>query len=219
MPGGGRATRLRTILIDTTAPEPEPALLSDGRPAVVRQLRPDDRPALESLFASISEEHLYTRFFTLGRGMVAGHLDHLLADGPGVTTYVVEARDRLLGVCDVERVDASTAEVAFLVADDMHGMGIATLLLERAARDAQGRGTGWFVSDVLARNHEMIRVFTDVGFTVELVRRGSSVGVRMSTALGQAAFDAVAARRDSAVARAGSAGPQPTAVPNARPIA
>lgn len=196
----------------------ETVVLADGRQATVRHLSLRDRPALQVLFDSISEEHLYTRFFTYGRTMVAAHLDHLFADDSDVTTFVADVAGRLVGVCDVELLSSSTAEIAFLVADDVHGKGVGTLLLERAARDAQASGVDWFVSDVLARNREMIQVFTDVGFLVELVREGSTVGVRMSTALGGAAVAAEQLRHDIALARQ-AAGAQPTAVPKSRPIA
>lgn len=160
----------------------EAVVLSDGAPACVRLLEPSDRPGLEALFDSISDDHLYTRFFSLGRPMVARHLDHLFAGGPGVVTYVVEVHGRVVGVSDVEQLSPTTAEVAFLVADDMHGRGVATLLLERAARDAHGAGIAWFTADVLAVNHEMLQVFADIGFTVEAAPEGADVAVRMSTA-------------------------------------
>lgn len=159
----------------------EDVRLADGTPAVVRLLIPSDRTALQLLFDSVSEEHLYTRFFSLGRSMVTRHLDHLFARGPDVTTYVTSVAGRVCGVCDVERLSDSTAEVAFLVADDMHGRGVATLLLERAACDAHGNGIAWFTADVLSINHEMLKVFTDVGLDVELMPEGSDVGVRIST--------------------------------------
>lgn len=159
----------------------DPVVLADGSPATIRLLSPGDRSSVRALFDSISEEHLYTRFFTLGRAVVGHHLDHLFAGGPDVTTYVIEVGGRLIGVSDVERLSATTAEIAFLVADDMHGRGVATLLLERAARDAHAGGVDWFTADVLAMNHEMLKVFTDVGLDVQLMPDGSDVGVRMST--------------------------------------
>lgn len=161
----------------------------------MRLLAASDRPALQALFDSVSEEHLYTRFFTLGRGMVGRHLDHLFAGGPEMVTYVVAIQDRIVGVSDVEHLTATTAEVAFLVADDMHGRGVATLLLERAARDAHSAGIQWLTAYVLARNHEMIEVFTDVGFAVELVSEGTDTTVRMSTAPTTASGAAERSRR------------------------
>lgn len=173
----------------------ESVVLADGTAATVRLLDDRDRPAVQVLFDSVSDEHLYTRFFTLGRTMVTRHIDHLFAGGPDVTTYVVDLLGRVIGVVEVEQLSVSTGEVAFLVADDMHGRGVATLLLERAARDAHRAGIEWFTADVLAINHEMIEVFTDIGFTVELMPEGSDVAVRMSTAPTAASIAAERSRR------------------------
>lgn len=156
-------------------------LLADGSLTTVRLLAVGDRGSVQALFDSISAEHLYTRFFALGRAVVGTHLDHLFAGGPDVTTYGIAMGGRLIGVSDVERLSATTAEIAFIVADDMHGRGVGTLLLERAARGAHASGVDWFTAGVLAMNHEMLRVFTDVGLDVELMPDGSDVGVRMST--------------------------------------
>lgn len=212
--------RHRSRVMTGTAPagRDEQVVLADGKQATIRRLLAADRPHLQALFDAVNEEHLYTRFFTCGRHVVTTQLDHLFAGEPDVVTYVVDLAGRLVGVCDVERLSSSTAEIAFLVADDVHGNGVGTLLLERAARDARLTGVEWFVSDVLARNREMIRVFTDVGFVVELVRDGSDVGVRMSTTPGGAALAAERLRHDTALAQL-AARDQPTAVPKSRPIA
>jgi GNAT superfamily N-acetyltransferase len=94
-----------------------------------------------------------------------------------------------------------TNEIAFLVADDAHGLGIATLLLERAATDARAEGVEWFVADVLAINHPMLEVFADAGFKVERHADHGDVALRMSTELDADARSATAARHAGALAR------------------
>lgn len=175
--------------------------LADGRPADIRLLRGTDRPAVTALFDSCSEESLYTRFFTVGHGAISHHIDHLFDRAAGAHTYVMIADGRMIGIADVEPCDASTNEIAFLVADDSHGLGVATLLLEKAAEDARARGVEWFVADVLAVNHPMLEVFADSGFAIERHPDHGDVGLRMSTALGPAAERAIADRHASAVAR------------------
>ncbi|MDR7085223.1 GNAT superfamily N-acetyltransferase [Aeromicrobium panaciterrae] len=156
-------------------------LLLDGSRALVRRLRDSDRPAVTQLFASVCDQSAYTRFFTLGRAVVSRHVDHLFDRSAAVTTYVL-VRDRaILGIADVEVCDPTTSEIAFLVADEAHGLGAATLLLERAARDAQHCGVETFVADVLAINHPMIDVFRDAGYRVELHSDHDEISVRMST--------------------------------------
>lgn len=183
-------------------------VLADGSHAEIRLLRPEDRPAVTTLFESCSEENLYTRFFTVGQGVVSHHIDHLFDRAPDAPTYVALRAGKMLGIADVERCDDATSEIAFLVADDSHGLGIATLLLERAAEDARATGVAWFVADVLAINHPMLQVFTDAGFQVEQHPEHGDVALRMSTELTPQAQSAIAARHAAARARRGTLVPR-----------
>ncbi len=58
---------------------------------------------------------------------------------------------------------AGAAEVAFAVPDDMHGRGIATLLLEHLVSVARLRGLAAFTASTLTDNAAMARVFADAG--------------------------------------------------------
>lgn len=190
-----RTARSRTI--DRTSQ----VVLADGSIAEIRLVRAEDRPAVTTLFDSCSEENLYTRFFTVGHGAVAHHIDHLFGRAADTRTYVMLKAGRVIGIADVEHCDESTSEIAFLVADDSHGLGIATLLLERAAEDARASGVSWFVADVLAINHPMLEVFADAGFRIERHADHGDVALRMSTELDEAARTAIAARHAAALAR------------------
>ncbi len=173
-------------------------MLTDGRAACVRPVTRADRAAVTSLYALTSEANLYTRFFTSGRGVVASHLDHLFdpLDPPDV--YVVEAGGRMIGVADVERCDEITSEVAFLVADDAHGLGVATLLLERIAEEARVAGRPVARGGRPGRQPPMMAVFTDAGFAIDLHTDHGEVSVRMSTASSAAVLAASAQRHRSA---------------------
>lgn len=175
-------------------------VLADGTLAEIRPLRPEDRAAVTTLFDSCSEENLYTRFFTVGHGVVSHHIDHLFERAPDAQTYVLLRAGRVIGIADVEPCDSLTSEIAFLVADDSHGLGIATLLLERAADDAREAGVSWFVADVLAINHPMLEVFADAGFRIERRTDHGDVSLRMSTDLDATARAATARRRIRALA-------------------
>ena len=59
------------------------------------------------------------------------------------------------------------AEVAFAVPDDMHGHGIATLLLEHLVSIARDRGVQAFTAETLAENTAMLTVFADAGLPVQ----------------------------------------------------
>ncbi|MCW2771498.1 MAG: hypothetical protein JWR27_2931 [Aeromicrobium sp.] len=194
-------------LTRSSAPSATPVMLADGSLAVVRGVTSSDRPAVERLFATARPADLYTRFFSVGTAVVDLHVEHLFAAEATAMSYVVERAGSLLGIADVEPVSERTAEVAFLVADGAHGLGIATLLLERAAQDAWDRGVTTFVADVLAVNHPMIEVFRDAGFAVGLQVERDGVSVRMSTCRTPEAQAATAARHASAVAHRGTGDP------------
>lgn len=178
-----------------------PVMLSDGSEANVRQLRPADRSRVEQLFGGASASNLYARFFTVGNAVVTRHIDRLFCPEVDNLTYVLEQGDRLLGIADVEPVSESSAEIALLVDDRSHGLGIGTLLLERAAEDAWDRGVTTFVADVLAVNHPMIEVFRYAGFDVQLISQQGQVSVQMSTRRTAEAVAATAARHASALGR------------------
>ena len=83
--------------------------------------------------------------------------------------------DRLVGVASYELAgESGIAEVAFAVPDDMHGKGIATLLLEHLVSVARDRGVRAFTAETLAENAAMLKVFADAGLPV---RRRLSAGV------------------------------------------
>lgn len=181
-------------------------LLADGSWGHVRRLAPGDRDGVDALVGSCSEASLYTRFFTLGRATVGRYVDHVFdEESPGIA-YVLQRDGRIIGLANVEPVDEETGEIAFLVADDAHGCGVATLLLERAAEDARSAGIRWFVADVLASNHLMLQVFADAGFRIERRRLAGEVSVRMSTDDTSVARAARVARQEAALARRAGVG-------------
>ncbi|WP_170259216.1 GNAT family N-acetyltransferase [Nocardioides psychrotolerans] len=166
--------------LPSAACAPVDVLLSDGSRGVVRRLSPTDGPALHVLHESVSDEALRLRFFSVARVAAHHYVDHVLRD-PRTLAMVAEVEGRLVALATAEPLGADISEVAFLVADDFHGRGLGTLLLEHLAATACRVGIARFEADVLPENHDMLRVFEDAGF--EVVRRTDSgvVLVEMST--------------------------------------
>ena len=67
------------------------------------------------------------------------------------------------------------AEVAFAVPDDMHGRGIASVLLEHLVWQARQRGLEAFTAETLAENSAMLRVFADAGLPAKRRIAGGTV--------------------------------------------
>src|SRR5699024_11620955 len=71
------------------------------------------------------------------------------------------------GVGGFGRVDdGRTGEIAFNVADNHHGGGIGSVLLDHLAAAARERGITKFLADVLPGNARMISVFVEAGYDV-----------------------------------------------------
>ena len=149
--------------------EPSYALLADGSTVEIRHARPEDAADIQRMHENLSPANAYFRFFSFSpqapereaRRLCRPEDDHhaaLLArlDGTLVGAASYEATSR-----------PGIAEVAFAVSDDMHGRGIATLLLEHLVSIARHRRLTAFAAETLPENVDMQRVFTDAGLPVE----------------------------------------------------
>lgn len=183
-------------------------VLRDGSTVRVRPVRPDDEPALLEFLRTLSEGSRALRF--------AGSLsEDALRRQAGEMT---RRDDRNLGlVATAGRgggivghalyADAADgrAEVAFLVADRLHGHGLGSVLLGQLAQAAAERGVEVFEASVLPRNHRMLRMFRDSGFPVRIQAEPDEVRVTIPTEMTDTALEAFE-RRDwsAAVSAVGS---------------
>ena len=148
-------------------------LLADGRIASIRPMVGEDEADLIALHDGVGDDNLRLRFFSLNREAAHRYVEHLVhGTGTTVATLVATVRDRIVAVATAERTGTDAAEVALLVADDEHGHGLGSLLLEHLAAACRDNGVRRFVAEVLPENAAMIRVFGDVGF--EVSRRSAS---------------------------------------------
>ena len=84
---------------------------------------------------------------------------------------------------ELERPDR--AEVAFAVADEMQGRGLATVLIAHLAQVASARGITTFTATVLPENRRMISVFRESGFPVEVHASPDGIELEFPTELGE----------------------------------
>ena len=139
-------------------------ILRDGSTLRLRAPARRDAEALATFLSSLSEHSFYLRFHgvrTVDEALVEHFLD---ADWADRGVLVGELAGRIVAVAEYMRLrDASMAEVAFAVADELQGRGIGTRLLERLAARAAGVGVERFVAEVLPENRAMLRMFEDAG--------------------------------------------------------
>jgi N-acetylglutamate synthase-like GNAT family acetyltransferase len=140
--------------------------LRNGLTVSVRSASLDDEPAIWEFLCGLSVDSRRLRFFSVGidlhreahRGAAHDDADHhgivALAFGRGVVGHATFVR----------AAGSPRAEVAVEVADDLHQLGLATLLIIRLAQSAEEHQISHFFAEVLPENRDMLAVFRD-GFT------------------------------------------------------
>ena len=182
----------------TLPPLAEDVILRDGSTLRFRPPTAADETALIGFFRDLSPNSRYLRFHgatAIDHESVAGALE---TDWQTRGSLVGElAREdgllRPVALASYVRLrDPRRAEVAFAVADDLHGRGVGTRLLERLAERASAAGIEEFLAEVLPQNTAMLRVLDDAGFETARTLQDGVVEV----VLRLHAQPAVLARRD-----------------------
>jgi acetyl coenzyme A synthetase (ADP forming)-like protein len=163
------------------APTIVDVVLRDGSTMRFRPPGRADAAALLTFFRALSDRSLYLRFH--GHPNVDERLVEPVLDPDWLErgALIGTKDERIVAVANYVRLrDAKTAEVAFAVADDMQGRGVATRLLERLAAAATVVGIEEFLAEVLLQNAAMLRVFADAGFETTRDTGGGTAEVRLA---------------------------------------
>lgn len=147
--------------------------LRDGRAVTIRALHSEDKALWQDVWEHLSPTSVYYRFFSPKKSMTeqevayftqldfVSHVallaivhDPIVGDNPAaVGRYLLTEKDG----------EERTAEIAFAVEDEFHGLGIGTLLLKHLAVIAKQAGIPVFTAYVLAENRKMVEVFENCG--------------------------------------------------------
>ncbi len=144
-------------------------MLGDGDTVLIRPITPEDRDALAAFHERQSRDSQYRRYFTAKPRLSASELDHFTrVDFVDRVALVVEAHGEFIAWGSYERwPNRDDADSAFMVDDEHHGRGIATLLLEHLAAIARSNGITRFTAEVLAENRAMLTVFSRAGWPLQ----------------------------------------------------
>jgi acetyl coenzyme A synthetase (ADP forming)-like protein len=160
-------------------------VLRDGGTVHLRPMRRDDADGLLGLFSRLSDESLYLRFFSPVPSPTARDLEHLTdLDDDRRFALVAELGGEFIAVAryGCSAADREEAEVAFTVADEHQGRGLATVMLEHLAAIARAHGIRRFVAITMQNNTAMLEVFAQTGFEVHRSRSGGVVDVSFDIA-------------------------------------
>ena len=142
------------------------ALLADGTAIEIRPATPADFRLVKTMHEAMSPDNEYRRFFSLRRLSAQREAERVCRmPAPDHLALLALRGAELLGVGSYEVLGEGAAEIALAVADDMHGRGVGTLLLEHLGSAAYRQGVRTFTGPVLAENAEMLKLFADAGLT------------------------------------------------------
>lgn len=154
---------------------PVPVSLSDGSTVALRPMWPDDWLLMEAGRERTSRESLHQRFFsvpkltepTLRRLATVDYVDDFAWVALQPDPAAPDGDGQLVGVGRYGRPRDrdGVAEVALLVADDLHGHGLGARLLVALAVAAQEHGIHTFEAVALSSNRPIRRLLGAAGAT------------------------------------------------------
>lgn len=139
----------------------------------LRPAKLSDEPLLKEFFYSLSEESMYHRFVSARKDMLHERLqDYTAIDYTRHMILLATIREgdkeTVVGVgqYDVDE-KTHTGELAFVVRDDYHNMGVGTELLKHLTYIGKKKGFLGFTAEVLTDNLAMINLFKAAGYHME----------------------------------------------------
>jgi acetyltransferase len=145
--------------------------LADGQTLLIRPIRPEDEPALQTLFSKLSMEEIRLRFLHAMKILphrMAARLTQIDYDREMALVLCAPGAERESELYGVVRLaadpDNERAEFAILLRRDMTGLGLGPVLMRRIIDYARGKGIRELTGDVLSENRAMLRLCEAFGF-------------------------------------------------------
>jgi acetyltransferase len=140
----------------------------DGKPYLMRPIRPDDAPALQAAIAGSNPDDIRMRFFQalhqlpdrLARRLTQIDYDREMA-------FVVIDPESAQGVGVVRLSldpDRQRGEYAIIVRSDRHGTGLGYRMMQEIIAYARSVGARQLYGDVLSENRAMLDMAAELGF-------------------------------------------------------
>ncbi len=144
-------------------------ILRNGVEVCFRAARPEDGELLIEAVHKLDPESVYLRFFGPKKEISPAELKRIreadfVARVILLCTAQQNGREIVIASGTYARADGATAEVAFIVEEDYHRLGIARRLLTHLGKIAKDAGIRTFIAEVLPHNTAMLSVFGRCGW-------------------------------------------------------
>src|SRR5829696_3225988 len=154
------------------------ARLADNTLLYLREIRPDDKERLAEGMRGLSDESIQRRFLGPKPYLSARELRYLTeVDGHDHYAIVAaDAEDRIRAVARFVRLeDGTSAEAAITVCDDLHGLGLGSLLARRLSDAARERGIERLTATIASENRPALALMRHIDDRLRGRPVGSSV--------------------------------------------
>ncbi|MBT3359822.1 MAG: GNAT family N-acetyltransferase [Rhodospirillales bacterium] len=146
--------------------------LGDGRPTLLRPIRPEDEPEHYEFISKLTPEDIRFRFFGTVRQLPHSEMARLTQinyerEMAFIASALKEDGSReTLGVVRTNTdPNNERAEFAIVVRSDLHELGLGSKLLDKMIDYCKDRKTNWMVGQVLEDNRLMLQLAESKGFS------------------------------------------------------
>jgi RimJ/RimL family protein N-acetyltransferase len=178
--------------------------LRDGSVAHIRPICPEDEASLLAFLRGLSDDDRRLRFFSLGNDL--SRTAHDEADVDYVHSLgllaTVGSPGRVVGHALYAQAGDARAEVAFAIAAEYQGRGLATIMLGQLADAAAANGIETFEAFVLPENRGMLELLRKSGIPVKTRNDWNNVEATFPTSLSPQALARFEQREELASASA-----------------
>jgi acetyltransferase len=167
--------------------ELEESITFDGRPTLLRPIRPEDEPQHRDFFGQLEPDDVHFRFFASIHEWAHSELArHTQIDFNREMAFIATWRNEqdqpeTLGVVSsVTDPDNRQAEMAIIIRSDLQGKGLGRLLLDKIIHYCRSRGTEVLIGEVLRYNIRMLALVKKFGFEVQPLEDEETLLVRLN---------------------------------------
>lgn len=139
-------------------------ILRSGKPMSIRPLLPSDEIAYRNFFYSLDQETIFMRFFhlvtTFSHKMAQDHWANLdyRTNISLIGLVQNKGNKEIAAIATYAAIDEKWAEVAFVVREDFHHMGVGSYLLKELEKIARKNNIEGFYATTLPENKSMIEL-------------------------------------------------------------